>query len=326
MRVPAVIVCAMALILVAGCGSIGEPLYPALHIPSRVTDLTVAERGDQLDLRFTLPPLTTEGLPVKELAGVDLRVGPGPANGWNQEEWAAAATSVPIPVPAKPGPVRASIPAAKFIGGEVIVAVRLSNAKGRDAGWSEFKVFNVRTPIADPRNFRAAGDPKGVLLTWNASGPGEFRIFRKTEQQQAPVLLATATEPNYTDISAEFGKTYQYSIQAIREGIESNLVGPETITPSDVFPPAVPTGLTASVGVGAVELAWNRNAEPGFKEYRVLRSEEGGPFTEIAKGLGAPVYSDATTQTGKHYRYEIAAVGMNGQSSAPSAPVEITAP
>jgi hypothetical protein len=78
--------------------------------------------------------------------------------------------------------------------------------------------------------------------------------------------------------------------------------------------------------VGAVELAWNRNTEPAFKEYRVLRSEEGGPFTEIAKGLDAPVYSDATTQSGKHYRYEIAAVGMNGQLSAPSAPVEITAP
>src|SRR5580692_9419644 len=31
--------------MLAGCGSIGEPLYPALHIPSLVTDLTVVEQG-----------------------------------------------------------------------------------------------------------------------------------------------------------------------------------------------------------------------------------------------------------------------------------------
>ena len=60
-----------------GCGSIGEPLYPALRIPTRVTDLAVVERGANLDIDFTIPPLTTEGLPLKEIGGVELRVGPG---------------------------------------------------------------------------------------------------------------------------------------------------------------------------------------------------------------------------------------------------------
>ena len=90
-------------------------------------------------------------------------------------------------------------------------------------------------------------------------------------------------------------------------------MGPETITPIDIFPPAVPSGLTASVGIGAVELAWNRNTEADFKEYRVLRSEEGGPFVEIARGLDAPVYSDHAVQSGKHYRYQVLAVDQNGQ-------------
>ena len=133
---------------------------------------------------------------------------------------------------------------------------------------------------------------KGVALTWRARARANSAIFRKTEQEQKPVVLATATEPNYVDISAEFGKTYQYSVQAVRDNVESDVVGPETITPIDIFPPAVPAGLTASAGLGAVELAWNRNTESDFKEYRVLRSEEGGPFVEIAHGLEAPVYSD----------------------------------
>jgi len=311
--------------LLAGCGSIGEPLYPALKIPSPVTDLIVVERGDNLDFVFTIPPLTTEGILLKEIGMVDLRVGPSPPNGWNVDEWARAATSVPVPTPDKPGLVLAAIPVSKFTG-EVVVAVRVTNPKGRDAGWSAPKVFNVQPPLADPTNFHVAADPKGVALTWNASSPSEFRIFRKTEQQAQPVLLATATETNYIDISAEYGKTYQYSMQAVRDNIESNIIGPQTITPIDIFPPAVPSGLTASSGIGSVELAWNRNTESDFKEYRVLRSEEGGPFVEIARRLDAPAYSDRAIQAGKHYRYQIVAVDQDGHVSAPCAPVEITGP
>jgi hypothetical protein len=323
MRALAVIFCAVALV---GCGSISEPLYPALRIPSPVTDLTVVERGDNLDINFTIPPLTTEGLLLKEIGGVELRVGPSPPNGFNFDEWAKTSARVDVATPDMPGPVHATIPLTKFVGSEVVVAVRLTNPKGRDAGWSAPKVLNVRPPLADPTNFHVAADPKGVALTWNASGPSEFRIFRKTEQQTQPVLLATATEPNYIDISAEYGKTYQYSVQAVRENIESNMVGPQTITPIDIFPPAVPSGLMVSVGIGSLELAWNRNTESDFKEYRVLRSEEGAPFIEIARGLDAPAYSDRAIQNGKHYRYEVVAVDQDGHASAPCAPVEITAP
>jgi hypothetical protein len=326
MRALAVIVCAVALLLLAGCGQVGQPLYPALRIPMRATDLTVVEQGDHLDFNFTIPPQTTEGLPLKEIGAVDLRVGAAPTNGWNQDEWANSATSVNVPTPAAPGPVQAMIPVSKFIGKEVVVGARVTNPKGKDDGWSNFKTLSVQPPLPDPANLHAAADRKGVALTWNASGPNQFRIFRKTEQEQKPVLLATATEPDYIDISAEFGKTYQYFIQAVRDNIESNVVGPETITPIDKFPPAVPTGLTASIGIGTIELAWNRNSESDFKEYRVLRSEENGPFAEIARGLDAPVYSDHAVQSGKRYRYEVLAAAQNGYASAPCAPVSIVAP
>jgi fibronectin type 3 domain-containing protein len=237
-----------------------------------------------------------------------------------------SATRVDVPTPEKPGLVQATIPVNKFTDSDVVVAVRVTNPKGKDAGWSPPKIFSVKPPLADPTNFHVAADPKGVALIWNAGAPSQFRVFRKTELQTRPVLLATATEPNYIDISAEFGKAYQYSIQAIRDNIESNLIGPESVTPVDTFAPAVPTGLTASVGIGAVELAWTRSTESNFKEYRVLRSEEGGPFAEVVRGLDAPVYSDRTVQSGKHYRYQVSAVAQNALASAPSQPVEITAP
>jgi len=320
--------CATILLLsfLAGCGSIGEPLYPALHIPSQVNDMVIVERGENLGLAFTIPQLTTEGLPVKEIGEVDLRVGPSTPNAFNQDDWLKTATRVTVPTPDKPGLVQASTPVAPFVGKEVVAEVRVTNAKGRDAGWSSPKVFSVRAPLADPTNFHVAADPMGVALTWNASGPSQFRIYRKTEQQPQATLLATTNQPNYIDISAEYGKTYQYLIQGVRDTVESNLIGPETITPIDVFPPAVPSGLVVSAGVGSLELAWNRNTESDFKEYRVLRSEAGGPFAEIVRGLDAPAYSDHAVQSGKHYRYELESVDQDGHVSAPSTPVEATAP
>jgi hypothetical protein len=334
MRALAVIVCAVVLALLAGCGSIGEPLYPALRIPMKATDLAVTELGNNLDITFTIPPLTVDGLPLKEIGEVELRVGPNPSKEFNLAEWAKSAARVDVPTPEKPGPVQALIPVNKFVGNEVIVAVRVTNPKGRDAGWSETKIFTVKPPLADPTNFKVVSDPKGVALSWTEETPSQVRIFRQTiqpgkpEQSSKPILLATATEPNYIDISAEFAKTYQYSIQAVAgENNESNIVvAPETVTPQDIFPPAVPLGLTASIGIGSIELAWARNTESNFKEYRILRSEENGAFVEIAHGLDAPVYSDHAIQTGKHYRYEVVAVSDTGHASGASEPVAIVAP
>ncbi len=326
MRTLAAILCASICALLAGCGSVGEPLYPALRIPSRVNDLAVVERGANLYFDFTIAPLTTEGLPLKDIGSVDLRVGPAGPNGFSMNEWLSSATNVTVPVPEKPGPVHAEFPIAKFIDQDVVVAVRVTNPKGRDAGWSDLKTLHVEPPLATPADFHVAATAKGVALTWRAAAPGEFRIFRKTEQQPRPILLATATESPYVDISAEYGKTYQYSVQGVRGKVESEVAGPESITPVDTFAPEVPSGLTASVGLGAVELAWTRNTEADFKEYRVFRSEEGGAFVEIARGLEAPTYSDHGIQSGKHYRYQVSAIDQIGNASVPSVPVEIVAP
>jgi fibronectin type 3 domain-containing protein len=165
-----------------------------------------------------------------------------------------------------------------------------------------------------------------VRLAWNAPNENAFRIFRKAGDQQTPTLLGTSDKPEYLDAVIEYGKTYQYYVQAIHDKTESDVVESNSIAPKDVFPPRVPTGLTASPGVGAVELAWTRNTEPDFKEYRVLRSEENAAFVQIADGLVGPAYSDRQVQPGKHYRYRVSALDQAGNQSDPSEPVEVSMP
>jgi hypothetical protein len=309
-----------------GCGSIGEPMYPALKIPIRVTDLTAVERGDKIDVRFTIQNHTTEGMLLTELGSVDLRIGPAPASGFNANDWANDAKKIDVSPLPKPGAAHAEIPVRDLIGKQLVVGVRLGNDRGRMSDWSNFYPLSVETPLAKPTGLNANPVPEGVRLTWNAPDQKVFRIFRKAGEQSQPSQLATADKPEYVDTTTEYGTTYYYYVQGIHDKTESDIVESGAITPKDIFPPQVPTGLTASAGVGAVELAWTRNTETDFKEYRVFRSEENSPYVQIAAGLEAPIYSDHKVESGKHYRYRVSAVDQTGNPSEQSEPVEVIVP
>lgn len=326
MRIVAALAGVLTAICLGGCGQVGEPLYPALRAPARITDLTAVERGDRIDVRFTIPSETTEGLTLREVGAIDLRVGPSAGAPFNVNTWANDAKQIVVQASDKPGPITTGFPAAQFVGKDVIVSVRVANANGRFSEWSNLATLSVEPPVATPSGFTVQASAQGVSLTWNAPPTEQFRIFRRTAEQRAPVLLATANDTKYTDSTAEYGKTYDYYVQAVHNKAESDVAGPETITPQDVFPPHVPTGLTASAGLGAIELAWDRNTEPDFKEYRVYRSEAGGPFMQIAAGLEAPNYSDHNVESGKKYRYRVIALDQVGNVSQPCEPVEATAP
>jgi hypothetical protein len=326
MRVLATLLWAAGCVFVAGCGSIGEPLYPTLNIPAKITDLVAVERGGQIAIYFNIPALTTDGLTLRDIGSVDLRVGANPSGGFNRDEWAAAAKRINIAAPSQPGPVHQEIPAREFIGKEILAAVRVGNNRGRMSEWSNIFPVTVETPLEKPSNFKAQASPEGVRLTWTASNESSFRVFRKADQEKEPALLATVDKPEYVDASVDYGKPYEYFVQGVHEKTESDAAGPAGITPKDIFPPAVPSGLTASIGIGAIELAWERNTESDFKDYQVYRSEENGPFVQIAAGLEGPVYSDRKIESGKHYRYRVTAADQTGNVSEPSQPIEIIAP
>lgn len=313
-----------AALLLTGCGYIGDPLYPALNIPNRVIDLSALERGSNLDVNFTIPPLTTEGLPVKQIGGIDLRLGPN-SGPFNAEQWASTATKIEVPVPEKSGPVHSTVPVGPYIGQEVIVGVRAINAKGRASEWSNFVTISIQPPLATPTELTSEAVPQGVFLTWKANETS-FRILRKTQDEQRPTQIGATTEKQYLDAQTQYGKTYEYWVQGVNGEAQSEYAGPVSIKPEDRFPPSVPSGLTASAGLQAIELAWERNTEADFKGYRVYRATADGPFEKIGDLIEGPSFSDNKVESGKRYRYAVSAVDQLGNESERSAPVEAAAP
>ena len=326
MRMPSILLVFVCAVL-ADCGYVGEPLYPALNIPARVSDLSAVERGNKIEVGFTMPALTTEGLTLKSIGSVELRAGPNPAgNGFQVDQWATSAKRIDVSIPLQIGPVRAETPLQEYVGKEIIVAVRVGNAKGRMSEWSNLVIVQVKPPLATPSDLRTIPVAQGVRLEWHAPEEPKFRIFRSTEKESNPVELATVEKPEYLDTSTEYGKTYVYYVQGVDEKVESDVAGPVSITTKDTFPPAAPSGVTASAGINTIELAWERNTEPDFKGYRVYRSTDAGEFEKIADSIEAPSYSDSRIESGKHYRYQIVAIDQAGNPSPPSQAVDVTPP
>jgi hypothetical protein len=315
-------VAACAMLALAGCGYVGDPLPPALNIPVPITDLRAAEIGEQITVEFTVPTLTTEGLPLKQIRGIEIAIGEG-GDPFSVEAWAARARHYPLDV-FETQTIRQNLAAADWIGKNVVIGARATGPKGKSSAWSNFANLTVISPVATPLALRATDDPRGVALSWQGSA-AKYRIYRATGEGK-PAPLADADRPEYVDDSINYGTEYRYLVQALAsETQQSEVTAPAAITPSDRFPPAVPAGVNAVPAVQTIELAWERNTEPDFASYNVYRSAGGGPFEPISTGLTAPVYSDTRVEPGKRYQYRVSAVDEKGNESAQSPAVEVVA-
>ena len=143
-----------------------------------------------------------------------------------------------------------------------------------------------------------------------------------------------ATALVLTDSVAIDERVRCYEVRAVRElageAVESLPAPPLCVTPVDVFPPAVPTGLSAIPTEGAINLIWEPNAEVDFGGYVVLRGNAGdatlSPLT--ATPIADSRFTDSTVKPGVRYRYAVMAVDTRlplPNRSLPSVAVEETA-
>ena len=161
-----------------GCGYVGPVLPPSPDIPNPVADLQVIEKGDQLEISFSVPPRTTDALLIKHYGAIDLAVGPADTP-FDFEKWSASGQhfEIPAPPPTNPDapraqPVSKTLPAAEWIGKHVAIAVRTSMKKDDHfSQWSNRAVLDVVSPLRPPEA-KAETTKNGYLLTWPDEGGG----------------------------------------------------------------------------------------------------------------------------------------------------------
>jgi hypothetical protein len=308
----------IVLLSLAGCGYVGDPLPPALKIPQAVADLSAEQVGGYLEVKFTLPQQTLEGLEIKENGRVELRIA---------ETWPDAGETVEV----APGVTNPKIPTENWAGKEVTLGLRVANPKGRFSPWSNLVRLRVEKAVAKPVNLRAETLAEGVRLHWDAAAENaEFRIHRLSNLDgvidKEPLELGRVKERQFLDTGAEFGGTYRYTVEALVGDARSGLSEPLEITPQDKFPPAAPQGLTALNGAQSVELSWERGTEADLAFFRVYRAAPDGQWKLVADKQLTANFQDQQIKSGETWRYAISAVDRSGNESAKSNEVEINIP
>ena len=108
-------------------------------------------------------------------------------------------------------------------------------------------------------------------------------------------------------------------------GLSAGAVAALAALTPEATPPAVPAGLTATIGDKVVHLDWPNNNESDFASYTVYRSTvSGSGYSAIASGLTASVYTDDAVVNGATYFYAVTAVDTSGGESARSNEVSST--
>ena len=317
---------ACVFLVLSACGYVGDPLPPALHIPRRIADLRVKQSGGRLIVDFTIDPLTTEALGLR-LGGIELRAGSSDP-GSDLDAWAATAERLDVSV-LKPGPVHLEFNSASRTGKPLWFAVRIASHRERWSEWSNVETIEVVEAIPAPQGLRADVSPQGVQLSWrlpvNRAG-SRVRVLRKGPDEQDFAAVADVDGDRWIDAAAQYGQTYEYAVQSFAEKAESPRTAAIRVTPEDKFAPAPPVGLSAIVGLGTVELAWEPSPEPDVAGYRVYRATGDATPQPLGEPVAAASYRDREVRSGTKYRYAVSAVDQRGNESALCAAVEVVAP
>lgn len=339
--------------LLAGCGTPGAPQPPSLDLPDQVADLSAVRVGNQVSLSWTMPRKNTDKLLLK--SDVEVRV--------CRREGASACNAAGAPLlldPGKVGEFAERLPPALASGAPRVLSyfVELTNRKGRSAGMSNAAMVLAGEAPSPVTGLKAEVRKDGVVLRWNPDAETaavrlERKLLTPPATKQPPGLMTPPPEPleqnllvdsaqegRAIDKNARLAQTYEYRALRVRsivvDGKTLELAGELSpalrVETKDVFPPAVPTALSAIATVAdngndtAIDLSWQPNIESGLAGYIVYRREGVDAWQRISPpqpGI-APAFHDAHVQPGHTYRYAVSAVGKGGHESPRSVEAEET--
>lgn len=203
--------------VLAGCASPGPPRPPSLFLPRPVTDLEARRVGEAVELRFTVPTLSTDGQPLRarELHGILCRQDSrgAPCQPVDRQE-----TAHPLPIPGY-GPSAPviwtdvlPIPLLHGAPRPIAYRVELLTPSGGSAGFSDSVYAAAGTAPPPVTSFRASGNRLGVELRWTPVPGGGEVLLRRTERPstkvadtpspEVPVRSAAASEPEHSTHSS----------------------------------------------------------------------------------------------------------------------------
>ncbi len=348
---------AALLLLLPACGKRGDPLPPLRRTPPPVTGFRLAQRGDRLEIRYTAPRASVEGVRLSELAVETLRLdgqGDIEKQGHRAKRRVSAGEEVvetdALPSAATVVRMTARVLAGREVSpraGPLLLVVQppveapsaLSAEivpEGVSLAWKGLRPSPITAPSPSPSPSASPSSmlgprPPGALPSPSPTPvpfPGGFWVYRRAASGVAgPPLTAQPTaDKKLTDTTATLGTRWCYAVRAVAalEPLTESAPSEEAcVDLKDVFAPAPPAGLSALVRAEGIELTWTPSPEGDLAGYRLWRATGmGTPERLVELRGGERQFVDTTALRGTLYRYTVTAFDQAGNESAHSAPAE----
>jgi len=340
----------------SGCGVQAPPRPPRLEIPQTIKDLAAVQIGSTVHITFTMPVLAIDGESLTKPVTVNIFrtvTPPGQQTVLPDASAAPWLTLSPKQLTSLKHAGKVDYP-LQFSRQEIqqrqgstfsFAVIALTHGfrghprKSEPSNVAHATLLDATLPA---KNLVAKASQTAILLTWDK--PAEtltglppthlsgYRVYQSLTGKPDSYQLAGKTASNhFDDRKFQFGRHYFFRVSAVttvgKATAESLPSAPVSLTPKDVFPPPVPTGLTAVNAAGAVDLLWNASSGQDLTGYNVYRSNAGGPFQRLNKQLvPTPIFHDTTVEPGHTYEYAVTALDLTGNESQKSKPVSITTP
>lgn len=324
---------ALLILFTTGCASPRNPRPPSLNLPETVSDLAVQRIGNQVQLQWTTPSRTTDGLDIK---------GPMTAEFCRQAGSSSSCTPV-LRLPASPGTTQTVDPLPPWLTVDpaslLTYRVQIFNSASRSAGISNPAFAPSGTAPPAVAQLHATATREGALIEWQpptsldrmpqASSQVELdrtliaptatkKTAKPSSGQQFPSQFTPSppaqvhlqagnsrSDPGGTlDRTAIKGESYSYTAQRVRSvdlngrtfQLRSFISPPVTLHLTDIFPPQPPLGLVTIPGDTSIDLSWEAGIESDLAGYIVYRQEltrDGEPQGSVVRLTQTPVTGPA---------------------------------
>lgn len=312
---------------------------PGAMVPRNRDLMTAKNLVGTIEVRQPLPEGKEEQKPA------DARPGPGEPASFVEvlDEAKLKPTYTEIepvaPLPTTPPPVTA--PAAPAAPPASPIAKRVYGIRGISrSGRPGQPGPRIELPLGDlppaPEGMGAKFNETALSLAWTAptlpdGAAVQFNVYHA--DGLTPINPAPLGTPSFERTGVEFGKEECFVVRTVTMAgtvsIESAASERACVTPTDIFPPAAPRGLSAVGSAGVISLIWDANTEADVVGYVVLRGE--APGDTLQPLTPAPIkettFRDTTATPGVRYVYAIVAVdsAKPANTSPQSTRVEETA-
>ncbi|OJV74951.1 MAG: hypothetical protein BGO45_03645 [Microbacterium sp. 71-36] len=158
-----------------------------------------------------------------------------------------------------------------------------------------------------------------------SSSSGQADVYLDGVKVQTVDLYASATQYQQTVYEVSGLPETTHTLRIVRTGTKNtNSIGSsitlDALIAPDIYPPATPTGLTATPDSTGIRLTWTANTEPDLAGYRLYRANgTSSTWVQVqdAMILGTTLF-DAGLDPATTYRYRVRAVDTSANLSPTS--------